>query len=144
VEWAVTLGTSMPDNYDVIFDSYTTVGPPKGASTQNNIEISVWVYMPPGMRNSFSDSNQQEYLYTSDVTLGPVYHRRNSTQYNWIPGGGTWQWFSGSVDFGALLREAVEHGVIPCTDYLNGMSLGPEILSGSGGITVNHLKYKIS
>lgn len=140
--WSVVLDSDTPDNYDVIFDAYTTNGPPAGSATQQNIEISVWVYVPPGMRNSFADPNQQRYLYTSEVTLGPVYNRIGSTQYNWIPGGGYWQQLNGSIDFGALLREAAQHNILPVTDYLNGMSLGPEVITGIGSIVINQLQYQ--
>ena len=144
VSWSVTLDSDLPDNYDVIFDAYTTVGPPAGNLTKQNIEVSVWVYVPPGMRDGFSNPSQQQFLYTSNVTLGPVYNRVGSNQYNWIPGGGTWQQLDGSVDFGALLREAADHGILPDTDWLNGMSLGPEVILGTGSIVVNQLQYQWS
>jgi hypothetical protein len=67
------------------------------------------------MLRAIQDPSLQEFLYTSAVDGSSVYHRIGSTQYNWVPPKG--QRLSGTIDFGALLKEAAMDGFLPATDY---------------------------
>lgn len=139
VDYSVILSDPNAAGHDVIFDSYTTPAPPNGAATVKNIEVSYYVYTPPGMLNAIHDPSRQQFLYVSAVDGSSVYHRLGSTQYNWVPQNG--QQLSGTVRWGALLKEAATHGVLSATDYLSGMALGPEVITGSGSITINSVSY---
>jgi hypothetical protein len=131
--YSITLDSN-PANYDVIFDTWLTSGPPTASGANIVKEVSFYAWEPgdnfTGWNLIFS-ANGDNY-----------YSRPGSTQIAVVPANA--EQLSGTVNFGQIFSELVSHGVVSGSDYLSGVELGAEPWKGSGSVTINSLSYEWS
>jgi hypothetical protein len=120
------------DQYDGMYDGYTTSKPDGDASTVQH-EVEVYIHSP---------SYVQDWIENL-----PQYHFTDSQGLQWtIATQGNMVIFAPSdfrdltnytIDFKGLLQAAVADGVMSGSEYFDGIALGNEPREGSGSMTIN-------